>query len=108
MRKYYLEVFNIYFLQNLSFTLFVFGNVARKSCCFFGGKIQISKGGGGINIRFRPKYRPLIYYLEDEVAELFLLPYYSRYVYLNQTQAVNHHLQVSHLLSRLFTFTAGI
>jgi hypothetical protein len=46
MRKYYLKVFNIYFLKNLEFTLFVVSNVARKSRCFFGEKIYVSEGGG--------------------------------------------------------------
>ncbi len=35
MRKYYLEVFNIYFLLNLNLRYFVVGNVAL----FFGEKI---------------------------------------------------------------------
>jgi len=46
MRKYYLKVFNIYFLKNLEFTLFVVSNVARKSRFFFGEKIYVSEGGG--------------------------------------------------------------
>jgi hypothetical protein len=55
MRNYYLEVFNIYFLKNYNLRYFVVGNVARKSRVFSWKNYR----GGVINIRFRPKYRPL-------------------------------------------------
>jgi hypothetical protein len=58
MRKYYLEVFNIYFSKNYNLRYFVVSNVAQKSRCFRGKKYRFpgGGGGGGINIRFRPKY----------------------------------------------------
>jgi hypothetical protein len=46
MRKYYLEVFNIYFLhKNYNLRYFVVGNVALKSRCFRGKKYRFPKGG---------------------------------------------------------------
>jgi hypothetical protein len=49
MRKYYLEVFNIYFLSNLQFTLFFRQQCCAKITLFFGGKNIDFRGGGGIN-----------------------------------------------------------
>jgi hypothetical protein len=36
---------------------------SRKTMCRQGGKISFAEGGGGINIVFGPKYRPLSYKL---------------------------------------------
>jgi hypothetical protein len=49
----------IFFSKNYHLRLF-----CRRQCCakitlFFWGKNIDFRGGGGINIRFQPKYRPL-------------------------------------------------
>jgi hypothetical protein len=60
MRKYYLEVFNIYFSKNSNLRYFVFA-MLRENHAVLGGK-NIDYQGGGINICFRPTYRPLFSY----------------------------------------------
>jgi hypothetical protein len=55
MRKYYLEVFNIYFLSNLQFTLFCRWQCCGKITLFFWGKNIDFRGGEGNKYPFSTK-----------------------------------------------------
>jgi hypothetical protein len=48
------------FSKNYNLCYVVVGNGARKSRCFLGKNIDFQRGGG-INIRFLPKHRPLMF-----------------------------------------------
>ena len=44
----------------------------RENHAVLGGKNIDFRGGGGINIHFRPKYRPLAYSKEKPLLALFI------------------------------------
>jgi len=61
MKKYYLEVLLCLFsLKTIIYAMLLSAMVLENHAVFW-GKILISKGGGGINIRFLPKHRPLMF-----------------------------------------------
>jgi hypothetical protein len=57
MRKYYLEIFNIYFLSNLSFTLAILSPAMLREnhAVFLGKKYRFPRGGGGNKYPFSTK-----------------------------------------------------
>jgi hypothetical protein len=53
------SIFMSFFSKIYNLRYFLIDSGARKSRFFRGEKFRFPNGGGGINIHFRPKYRPL-------------------------------------------------
>jgi hypothetical protein len=50
---------NLFALKSIIYAILSSAMLRKNHAAFFGEKIELSEWGGGINIRFRPKYRPL-------------------------------------------------
>ncbi len=73
MRKY-IQKFSISIFSKIyNLRYFIVGNVARKSRCFFGEKIQISKGGGNkypFSTKIQTPGFHLMIFLKNSLARL--------------------------------------
>jgi hypothetical protein len=49
----------LFSLKSLIYAILSSAMLREKHAVFLGKKYRFPRGGGGINIRFRPKYRPL-------------------------------------------------
>jgi hypothetical protein len=67
----------LFSLKSIIYNILSSAMLRENHAVFLGKKYRFPRGGGGINIRFRPKYKPLVFTESNAyglIVELALVP----------------------------------